>query len=88
MTSTTPVSIRVNSNERHLLEAAAERNRTNISDFMRRKALEAAEAEMLERTNVVIPAEAWERFEAWMHSPPEELPALRKLAAMRPAWQD
>ena len=31
----------------------------------RRKALEAAELNVLERRIVIIPAKDWERFEAW-----------------------
>ena len=37
---------------------------------------------------VTIPAEDRERFEAWMAAPPKAVPALRDLAATRPAWQD
>jgi uncharacterized protein (DUF1778 family) len=82
------LSVRVSRDERALLEAAAEHARTNLSDFIRRKAIEAAEADLLERRIVVIPAEDWERFEAWVDSPAREVPALRKLSQTRPAWED
>ncbi len=82
------LSVRVSRDERALLEAAAEHARTNLSDFIRRKAIEAAEADLLERRIVTIPAEDWEKFEAWVDSPAKEVPALRKLSATRPAWQD
>ena len=59
------LSVRVSPAERALLEAAAEQARTNLSDFIRRKALES-----------------------WVHAPAKEVPALRKLAATRPAWRD
>ena len=36
------LSVRVSQSERDLLEMAAEQARTNLSDFIRRKALEAA----------------------------------------------
>ena len=36
------LSVRVNASERALLEAAAEQASTNLSDFVRRRALEAA----------------------------------------------
>jgi uncharacterized protein (DUF1778 family) len=48
-------SVRVDSEERALLEAAAELSHTNLSDFVRRTALEAAEANPLDRTVVSIP---------------------------------
>ena len=44
MTSPTQVlSVRVSVSERDLLESAAAQGRTNLSDFVRRKAIEAAE---------------------------------------------
>ena len=88
MAATLPVSVRVNEHERLLLEAAAEHARTNLSDFIRRKALEAAELEVLEHRLVTIGAQDWERFEAWATSPAVPNAALQKLAGSRPAWQD
>jgi len=82
------VSVRVSPNERDLLEAAAEQARTSLSDFIRRRAIEAAEMEVLEHRIVTIPAEHWKKFEAWVDAPAKEVPALRKLAASRPIWQD
>jgi len=83
-----PVSVRVSPGERALLEAAASQARTNLSDFVRRKALEAAEMEVLSHPRVTIAAADWEKFEAWAHAPAKEVPALRDLAATRPAWED
>jgi uncharacterized protein (DUF1778 family) len=83
-----PVSVRVTPTEREMLEAAAAQTRTNLSDFVRRKALEAAELELLDHRIVTIPAADWEKFEAWAHAPAKPVPALRELAATRPAWHD
>jgi uncharacterized protein (DUF1778 family) len=74
--------------ERELLELAAQQAQTNLSDFIRRKALEAAELAVLDRRVVAIPPEDWAKFEKWAKSPPQELPGLRKLAASRPVWED
>ncbi len=82
------LSVRVSPNERALLEVAAQHARTNLSDFIRRKAIEAAEADLLERRIVTIPAEEWAKVEAWVEAPAKDIPALRKLSAARPAWQD
>lgn len=82
------LSVRVTGQERFLLETAAENARTSLSDFIRRKALEAAEADILERRIVTIPAEDWEKFEAWVDRPAQDVPALQKLAATLPVWQD
>ena len=81
------LSVRVSRDERALLEAAADHAQTNLSDFVRRKAIEAAESDLLERRIVTIPAEDWEKFEAWVESPARDIPALSKLSATRPEWQ-
>ena len=88
MSDTAPVSVRVTAAERDLLATAAKQAHTNLSDFIRRKAIEAAEMELLERRVVTIPAADWEKFEAWVNSPPQEIPELRALAAWRPSWKD
>ncbi len=85
--STSVLSVRVNPDERELLQAAAEQARTNLSDFIRRRALEAAEAEVLDHRLVVIPAVDWDKFEAWVKAPGKDVPGLRDLAATRPAWE-
>jgi uncharacterized protein (DUF1778 family) len=82
------LSVRVSRSERDLVEIAAEQARTTVSDFVRRKIIEAAEMDVLERRLVTIPAESWEKFEAWVATPAKDVPALRKLAKSRPAWQE
>jgi uncharacterized protein (DUF1778 family) len=81
------LSVRVSSNERLLLEAAAEQSKTSLSDFIRRKAIEAAEADIFEHPLVAIPADAWEKFETWAKAPAKDIPALTRLAKTRPVWQ-
>lgn len=82
------LSVRVSADERDLLAFAAEQGRTNVSDFIRRKALEAAEQDLAEHRIVTIPAESWDQIEAWVKAPAKDVPALQRLAAHRPAWQD
>lgn len=82
--ATSVLSVRVNDEERFLLEAASEQAHTNLSDFIRRKALEAAEIEFLERRIVTISAKNWEAFEAWAHRPARKIAALEKLASTPP----
>jgi uncharacterized protein (DUF1778 family) len=41
------------------LEAAAYQAGTNISDFVRRRAIEAAEIDVLDKRIVTIPAKDW-----------------------------
>jgi uncharacterized protein (DUF1778 family) len=89
MSPATPavLSVRVSAEERALLEAAADKARTNLSDFIRRRAIEAAEMDVLDRRVVTVAAKDWARFEAWANAPAKQVPALRKLAKTRPAWQ-
>jgi uncharacterized protein (DUF1778 family) len=82
------LSVRVSPSERTLLEAAAQHAHTNLSDFIRRKAIEAAETDMIDRRLVTISAADWEKFETWASAPARTIPALQRLAATRPAWQD
>ncbi|HZP18732.1 MAG TPA: DUF1778 domain-containing protein [Bauldia sp.] len=85
--TTTVLSVRVSPEERALLEAASEQTRTSLSEFVRRKAVDAAEAEILERRIITIPAKDWEAFEVWASRPAEDNPPLRELAATKPAWE-
>ena len=85
--STTVLSVRVSQEERAILEAASEQAHTSLSEFVRRKAVDAAESDMLERRIVTIPAADWEKFEDWASQPPQEIPSLKDLAAKPPTWQ-
>jgi uncharacterized protein (DUF1778 family) len=81
------LSVRLNDEERALLEAASSQARTNMSDFVRRKALEAAEVAVLERRVVTIPAKDWKRFESWAAKPARTIPGLKELAHSTPTWR-
>ena len=81
------LSVRVSEEERALLEAASELARTSLSEFVRRKALDAAESDVLDRRIVTIPANDWKKFEAWASRPPQEIKGLRDLSGKAPTWQ-
>src|SRR3954453_4166555 len=81
------LSVRLSDEERLLLEAASSQAHTNLSDFVRRKAVEAAEIDMTERRVVTIPAKDWERFEAWARKPAREVAGLKELAKRPPTWR-
>ncbi|MBI3420285.1 MAG: DUF1778 domain-containing protein, partial [Proteobacteria bacterium] len=57
-------------------------------DFVRRKALEAAELDILSRSVVTIPAENWEAFETWAKQPPKKLPAIEELLRTPLTWEE
>jgi len=81
------LSVRLSEEERALLEAASSQARTNVSDFVRRKAIAAAEIDVLERHVVTIPAKDWARFEARAAKPGSAVPALEELARRPPTWR-
>jgi len=85
--SSSVLSVRLSDEERVLLETASAQAHTNLSDFVRRKALEAAEADVLDRRIVTIPAKVWERFEAWAARPAREIASLKELAKRPPTWR-
>jgi uncharacterized protein (DUF1778 family) len=85
--TTSVLSVRVSEEERALLEAASELARTSLSEFVRRKAVEAAEADVLDRRIITIPAKDWEAFEAWASRPAEEIQGLRDLFGKAPTWE-
>jgi uncharacterized protein (DUF1778 family) len=85
--STTVVSVRVSDEERGLLEAASELARTTLSEFIRRKAVQAAEADVLDRRIFMIPAKDWEAFEVWANRPAEEIEGLKDLVGKAPTWR-
>jgi uncharacterized protein (DUF1778 family) len=84
--TTSVLSVRVSEEERALLEAASELARTSLSEFIRRKALDAAEADILERRIIAIAAKDWEAFEAWTNSPAREIEGLKDLARKAPTF--
>ncbi len=87
---TSVLSVRVSDAERRLLQDASDDARTSISDFVRRKAIEAAELQLMERRIVTIPAEHWDRIEAWAAAPARKAKALPRLAALakaKPTWE-
>lgn len=83
----TVLSVRLSDEERALLEAASSQARTNVSDFVRRKALDAAELDMMERRVVSIPSKDWERFERWAKAPAREIAGLKELSAKPSTWR-
>jgi uncharacterized protein (DUF1778 family) len=64
--------------------------RTSISDFVRRKAIEAAERQLMKRRLVTIAAKDWDKIEAWAAAPARKakgLPRLTALAKAKPTWE-
>ncbi len=76
---TSVLNIRLDPDERALREAAAEQTHTAVGDFGQRKAIEASETEMLNRSSVTITADDWEQIEAWVRRPAVSTPLSQSL---------
>lgn len=87
MSASAILSVRVSPEEKEMLQVAADQSRSTVSEFMRRKALEAAESELIDRRIVTLPAEAWSSFEAKLADPAKEVPALKELFQRTPVWE-
>jgi hypothetical protein len=81
MSQSAILSVRVTPGERGLLEAAAAQARTSLSDFIRRKATDAAEIEVLDRSSIGNLVKDWAAWPfAWLTSeqaafnPPQTFP--------------
>ena len=87
MPSSSVISVRVSDEERHLLEAAASGNRSPLSEFVRRRAVEAAQADLMDRHVIEIPPENWAAFEAQMNEPPRRVEAIAELMRRTRPWR-
>lgn len=79
--TTTELNVHISEQERAILEAASEQANTSLSDYVRRRAVEAAESDMFERRIVTIPAKNWDPFERWAHQLERQLAPLNELTA-------
>lgn len=87
MSATAILSVRVSPDEKSMLQAAADEARSTVSEFMRRKALEGAQEELMSRRVVTIAADQWEAFEARLNAPARVIPALQELFDRKPVWE-
>jgi uncharacterized protein (DUF1778 family) len=77
MTDASPMlNVCVSPSEQDILAFAAGQAGTSPADYVRHKAIEAAEIDVLEYRLVTIPAADWEKFAAWVNSPVKYVPAL------------
>jgi uncharacterized protein (DUF1778 family) len=69
------------------LKQASELVSLPVHEFVRRQAGAAAEIEVLEGSIITIPAQHWDAFQAWLESPPRDIPALTELVSRTPSWR-
>ena len=82
----TPLNIRIRSDQRGLIEQAAQVSDKTVSDFVREAALREANHALLDQTVFQLDAQAWEKFNTALDTPPEKNPKLNDLLSRQPVW--
>jgi uncharacterized protein (DUF1778 family) len=78
-TRTEKLDLRLTSQAKQRIVAAAELDHRTVSDFVLRSALARADEVLAEQTSLRMSAEQWAKFHAALDAPPRDLPELRKL---------
>lgn len=76
---TNRLNIRATKAEKKLLETAAARQATTVSDFVLESACTKAEDVLSEERHFALPPDRWKAFTAALDRPAQAKPALRKL---------
>jgi uncharacterized protein (DUF1778 family) len=81
------INLRVTSNQKALIDRAAEAQGRNRSDFMLDAACREAESVLLDRCYFQLDDEAFKRFTAMLDAPPKSNPRLARLLARKAPWE-
>ncbi|WP_455232193.1 type II toxin-antitoxin system TacA family antitoxin [Geopseudomonas aromaticivorans] len=81
------INLRAHAEQRDLIDRAASSVGKSRSDFMLEAACEKAQSVVLDRTFFAVGEAAFERFTALLDAPVEANPALERLLARTPRWE-
>ena len=81
------INIRAQRRQRDMIDQAAALLGKTRSDFVLETACREAEAVLLEQRVFALDAEAFDRFQALLDTPPGDNPKLRKLMATKAPWE-
>jgi uncharacterized protein (DUF1778 family) len=73
------IHLRVDTDQKALLEAASAAAHTSVSAFVLAAATAAAAEVLADRRVFTLDAEAWEAFDAALNQPARDVPGLREL---------
>jgi uncharacterized protein (DUF1778 family) len=73
------IYLRVTSDQKHLLERAAQEKHTSLTNFVLENSYDAAQKILAEKTHFILNNEQWKAFCEALDSPPKEIPALINL---------
>ncbi len=85
-TSVSPLNIRINSDQRYLIESAAEALDKSLSEFVRDTMLRVSEEIILERRVFSLGKKEWEQFALLLDAPAKNNPRLKDLLSRKPLW--
>lgn len=78
------INLRVDSEQKGLLEAASEAEHTSVSAFVLSAATTAAAHVLADRRAFALDADGWAVFDEALNRPPREIPGLRELMDQPP----
>jgi uncharacterized protein (DUF1778 family) len=78
---TTKLDLRLSSEAKQTLSAAARATHRSVSQFVLESALSRAEEALVERRRFDLNADQWTAFMTALDAPPREVPRLRRLFA-------
>jgi uncharacterized protein (DUF1778 family) len=81
------LDLRISTEAKQALQAAALVRQTSVSDFVLASALEAAQEALADRNRFGLKAEQWAAFQAALDAPPASYPRLKQLLQERSLFE-
>ena len=75
------ISLRISADDLGLLRAAAKESELSLTEFIIQTSRNRAQTILCDRTELVLDAEAFDEFTAWLEKPPGSNEAIRELFA-------
>lgn len=81
------LDLRLSTDAKQALQAAAAVRRTSVSDFVLASALAAAQEALADRNRFGLDADQWAAFQAALDAPPQSNPRLQQLLQGRSVFE-
>ena len=84
---TEKLDLRLTSEAKRRLFAAAEVSQRSVSEFVLQSALERADETLADRRVFLLDAKQWSAFQAALDAPPKIIPELKRLLERKAPWE-
>jgi len=84
---TEKLDLRLTSEAKRRLFAAAEVSQRSVSEFVLQSALERADETLADRRVFLLDAKQWAAFQAALDAPPKIIPELKRLLERKAPWE-